>query len=98
MSRDIRRDLGRHLQEQVGQLIERHLRSAQGLLEKTDLLLLYVEAAVSTAVSAAASTAASVPPDASEEIYDTTISLITHGINSARDRSLAEVRARAGAA
>lgn len=94
MKRDVAADLGRRLQELVGEVIEQQMKIAGHVLEPHELGVMLIEAAVSVGLTAAASVAASAEPGRTEHLYDVAIAAIVAGLQGDRDRSLAAVRER----
>ena len=98
MSRDVVKDLGRHLQQRIGEVIEQQMQVGRMVLSSSEIALVLIEAAVSTSLTAAATVAANVDPEKSGEMFDTTLRGIAAAAAGDRERSLAKVSAMRGVA
>ncbi|MGI4732910.1 MAG: hypothetical protein ACRYFW_14350 [Janthinobacterium lividum] len=94
---EIERDLSRNLQEQVGAVIERHIKVAQVVLGPAELGLMLIQVAVSVTLTAAATTAASCDESKLGDVFDMAIASINALAAGDRDRSLSKIRTRLAA-
>ena len=89
------KDLSRHLQQQIEDLIQRHARISQGVVEPVEITLMMIEASVSLALTTAATSAASAKPGADiAALYDSTIGAIIAMIAADRARTLTAIDAK----
>lgn len=91
----VKRDLGRHLQQSVGEVIARHMAIIGGAVDPADAAIMLIEVAVSITLTAAASVAATTEDQSNRgAIFDTTLTAIASFAAADRDRSLAAVAAK----
>jgi hypothetical protein len=93
MKTDIGKDLSRHMQVEIGKVVQRHLDLARIALEPADVLLLLVEAAIGLSISAAASVGTNVPEPARDALIRSTLDQISAAISS--DKAIGRIRAAA---
>lgn len=85
-------DLGQHLQEQVGDVLQRHLKVAQAVLDQKELALILVQVAVSTVLTTAATCCSVIDEEQKRAaFFDDTIDMVAGLARGNRDRSLAKV-------
>lgn len=91
----MRRDLGRHLQQSLGDVLTRHMAIVGSTVQPADAMIMLIEVAVATALTAASSAAASCEDPANRAgIFDFTLASIARLAAADRDRALAAVAAK----
>lgn len=88
----IARDLGRDLQNRIGEVIQRQGTIAAAVLQPGELAVILVELAVSVTITVAATVA--VNSNKPDEAFDTVLALIAKNATGERARSLSEVAAK----
>lgn len=92
MSNGIAKDLSRHLQQQLGDVLERNLRLAQLALSQRDVAEVMLEAAVSTLLSIAASCATPFDEEKRPAFFESTIDLIAGMAKAEQARAMAKIQ------
>ena len=91
----LQRDLGRHLQQSLGDLLTRHMAIVGNALQPADAVIMLIEVPVSTALTAASSAAATCEDPAKRDgMFDFTLASIAKLAAGDRDRALAAVAAK----
>lgn len=94
MTNAIQKDLTSHFQQQIGEVLGRHVALGSTVLAPSEMGIMLVEGAVSFVLSAAATIATSAEGTVSAAaVYDGAIDMITAALAGERDRSLAAIAA-----
>lgn len=91
MKSQIAQDMARHLQQQIGDVLQRNCAAATMVMDPAEMMIILIEAAVSTSLTVAATVAANCDPADRAELFDHTVRMIHASILSDRSRSLAAV-------
>lgn len=97
MNSAIANDLGRHLQEQIGGLVERNTKLAAQLVSPAEIGIMLIHASVSLTLTTAATIAShAVTAERQEDLYDKCFESIFAFIAGERQRSLDAVARKTG--
>lgn len=91
----IANDLGRHLQEQIGGVVERNTKLAAQIVGDAEIAIMLIQASVALTLTTAATIASHADtPELQAEIYDKSVGSIFAFVAAERQRSLDAVARR----
>ena len=98
MSSPIAHDLGRDLQSRIGEVLARQTMIAKHVVSPSELMIMLIEVAVSTALTTAATIASHKEESDRGETFDKVLASIHEMATADRDRSLSAIAAQLRAA